>query len=650
MASPGGNSWLNGCVYFMLGLLLLMALRPVSEPTAGGLTDPGEPPVTDRPGTGGTPPNEDGPFERPAHGRRPPITEGNRETILYRRPLARAFEEMPCGLPSYFADREELARTLGSPTNGGWWWGGGLVTTGGFGSSGSSMSSYSNTNNQVDGVDEPDRVKTDGQLIYLVSQGVRIIRAYPPEVSGIIGQVSLPGWTYGIFVNGPRLVVLWRSDVQLDRYYYEPRVHLHVYDLTTPEAPVLDRNITLSARYLNARMIGDHVYLIAQSYAYTWNGTLMLPTIWDDGERRELEATDIAYFSDSPGSRLFALVLGVDIRHGGPPGFDAFLAAPSTQVYVSGRNVYLAGYAYGVGSTIHKVAIAATRVCYVATGHVPGSILNQFSMDEYGTFLRVATTTWAWPNMTSNLYVLNRTMVRVGGLEGLAPGETIHSARFLGERAYLVTFRKTDPFFVIDVSSPTEPKVLGFLKIDGYSDYMHPYDRDHIIGLGKDTIPDPSGRFSWFQGLKLSLFDATDVENPSELSKLVIGDRGTSSSSLFDHHAFLFLRSQDLLVIPVDLYLIDRTANPSPAPSTYGKLAWMGAYVISVTLEGGFQVVGRVGHLEDPSSCYNVWPYGCSRYSVIRSLYIEDVLYTISGTMIRMNDLTTLEDRGRILL
>ncbi|NIP67558.1 hypothetical protein GWM83_02345, partial [Candidatus Bathyarchaeota archaeon] len=114
----------------------------------------------------------------------------------------------------------------------------------------------------------------------------------------------------------------------------------------------------------------------------------------------------------------------------------------------------------------------------------------------------------------------------MGRLEDLAPGEKIYSARFMGDRGYLVTFRKVDPLFVLDLSQPTNPKVLGKLKIPGYSDYLHPYDENHIIGVGKETVAAEQGDFAWYQGVKISLFDVTDVEDPREIDKYEIGDRG----------------------------------------------------------------------------------------------------------------------------
>jgi uncharacterized secreted protein with C-terminal beta-propeller domain len=224
-------------------------------------------------------------------------------------------------------------------------------------------------------------------------------------------------------------------------------------------------------------------------------------------------------------------------------------------------------------------------------------------------------------------------MATIGSLTHIAEQEQIYATRFIGDRLYMVTYKRVDPFFVIDLSTPTSPKILGKLKIPGYSDYLHPYDATHIIGIGKETGTNDWGGVST-KGLKLALFDVSDVEHPTQIDKVEIGDSGTDSAALTDHKAFLFDREKNLLVIPARV-----VKNEAAVTGKYGAIQpniWYGAYVFGVTPETGFTLRGMVQHGTDNSSYY--W-YGSSQDEVKRSLYICDTLYTISSAKILANPL-----------
>ena len=298
-------------------------------------------------------------------------------------------------------------------------------------------------------------------------------------------------------------------------------------------------------------------------------------------------------------------------------------------------------------TVIYRISIRKGEIAFRASGEVPGYILNRFSMGEYNGYFRIATTTGhvsrtGVGTAKNHLYVLDMQLQITGNITDIAPGERIYSARFMGDRAYLVTFDKVDPFFVIDLQNPYDPYILGELKIPGYSDYLHPYDENHVIGLGKETVLAEGGSFSWYQGVKLSLFEVTDVNNPKEISKYIIGDRGTYSPTQNDPHAFLFSLSKNLLVIPIKLYEIDGSEYSSGAsPSTHGDFVWEGAYVFHVSSEEGFTLKGRISHSEDDFE--NRWNW-YNDYSIKRSFYIDDVLYTVSNSMIKANDLDFLNE------
>jgi len=531
-----------------------------------------------------------------------------------------------------------------------------------------SMNSFSGTNNQVVGVDEVDSVKTDGRYLYLHSGGsIYIIKAYPHSEARIVSKIENHGGSIqGLFIHDDRLVILkylsqprtmhYEEQTEVfdgDVWYQvtdsrvsewtlnEPQTQVLIYDINRKANPRQLHDMVIPGSYQGARLIGNDLYLITTHRLYRYDDEVNWPVITEDGQSRIIDHTQIGYFDDSVGSSQLTMITSLSVQPGMVTDSKAVLSNSTNHIYVSQSGIYLAGADYGWyrqdGSFIHKFTIDEGQVSYVGMGLVPGWIDNQFAMDEHKGHLRVATTigfvSKSNPTSTNNLYILDGTMTTVGKLEGLAPGEQIYSARFMGDRGYMVTFKKVDPFFVIDLSDPTDPTMLGYLKIPGYSDYMHPYDENHVIGLGKDTMEASSGNFAWYQGLKLSLFDVTDVAHPKEVSKLIIGDRGTESEALHDHRAFQFFGAHDKIVIPVDLYEVQ---NPNGRDNQHGEFVWQGAYVISLTLEDGFQIFGRVSHIGTNASQYSY------NDRIQRSLYIEDVLYTFSPEQVALNDINNL--------
>jgi inhibitor of cysteine peptidase len=292
-------------------------------------------------------------------------------------------------------------------------------------------------------------------------------------------------------------------------------------------------------------------------------------------------------------------------------------------------------------TAIHKIAISNGAITYIARGDVPGVLESQFSMDEYKNNLRVATTSNVYTTRGSyeynNVFVLDSGMKTIGSLTHIAEQEKIYSTRFIGDRLYMVTFRRVDPFFVIDLSKPEQPKILGKLKIPGYSDYLHPYDATHIIGVGKETGTNDWGGVST-KGIKLALFDVSDVEHPTQIDKVEIGDSGTDSAVLSDHKAFLFDKDKNLLVIPARVVKNEPVVYDEKGGTRQPNI-WYGAYVFGLTPETGFTLKGTVEHGTGGTSYY--W-YGSSNAEVKRSLYIGDVLYTLSAKQVKANSLAAI--------
>ncbi|MGH1568369.1 MAG: beta-propeller domain-containing protein, partial [Nitrosopumilus sp.] len=231
---------------------------------------------------------------------------------------------------------------------------------------------------------------------------------------------------------------------------------------------------------------------------------------------------------------------------------------------------------------IHKISIDEEKIEYVAKGTVPGRLLNQFSMDESGDRFRVATTSEIYTQYEGTIrsnavYVLDEQLEIVGQLEEIAPDESIFSTRFMGDRLYMVTFQQIDPFFVIDLSSDT-PKILGELKIPGFSNYLHPYDEEHVIGIGRDTKEMDNGRVQQL-GIKIALFNVADVINPKVADDVIIGDSSTQSEAQYNHKAFFFDKTRNVLSIPIsgDVESLDDITSSKMFAPDYNR--WSGFYI-----------------------------------------------------------------------
>jgi len=301
-------------------------------------------------------------------------------------------------------------------------------------------------------------------------------------------------------------------------------------------------------------------------------------------------------------------------------------------------------YPYMEYTVIHKINIDKDKISIDANGKVPGHIINQFSMDEHNSIFRIATTiSPRWSRFekqrtqsTNNVYTLDKNLRVLDGLEGIAEGEQIYSTRFIGDRLYMVTFKQTDPFFVIDLSNPRDIKELGKLKIPGFSRYLHPYDANTIIGIGREATA--TGRT---QGLKISLFDVSNVENPEEIARFVTKERYAQSTAEYEHKAFLFSKDKELLVIPV--YSQEPRCFGEHCPAEQVE-SYNGAMVFRITKDD-IELRGIIDHsiARTPGKYY----YGPL---VERSLYIDDMLYTKSPTLLRINQIEDLSSVKNIEL
>jgi uncharacterized secreted protein with C-terminal beta-propeller domain len=565
------------------------------------------------------------------------------------------------------------------------------------------QSSYSTTNVQVAGVDEADTVKTDGQYIYVISQdysassqnNVYVLNANPQDAA-VVAKIPFGNNTdlAGMYLSqdGDTLVVLGSNyaspiftpmPISLPMipaggqvpYYYGfstcgVSTFIYVYDVTDKSSPVLTYNYTMSGSYFDSRMIGDDVYMVVSEPAELYNGTVVLPTVYNNAAASTIMPPSIYYTDTNDTYFTYTTFVGLNAKDTSQaPSSMTIMMGGTSDMYVSQGNMYITYPSqYGQDTEIYRIGINGLDLTFQAQGSVPGYVINQYSMDESNGYFRVATTTtsgpWLDQNEQNNLYVLNMNLTVVGSLENMAPGERIYAARFINDTCYLVTYQQVDPFFVIDLSNPQAPKVAGELNIPGYSSYLYPYDANHVIGLGQETTFTDGFESNM---LKLSLFDVTDVNNPTEIANYVVEGNYTTSTALSDPKAFLFDLQKQLLVIPVSITDFEQTpvesngsAIPSPQTGASGSPPvasppiiivnteyWQGAYVFNLNLTSGFTLRGTVtdinatllnsqGFVDESFTC------DCQNDIITRSLYIGNTLYTISNAEVVLTNLTNM--------
>ena len=560
--------------------------------------------------------------------------------------------------------------------------------------------SASGTNNQVAGVDEADIVKTDGRYVYLAANGaLRIVEALRPRV---VSVTKLPGTTRELFVEGDRAVVYTSNGPVGRRctYGYDctfagdgSSTKVSVFDISSRSEPKLVREIDLSGSLIAARRIGNTVHTVVsdgdrQGPSYeTWPDDLDLcgtieatvrakfaklkvdnekkiratatsfPTLTEKGKTQPLCSTLLR--TAIRDGEAFTTVVSFDLASDSIAPTTARLQSRPGAVFASEGALYLSvahqrsGQAPGTArwysyyapsvdevSEIHKFKIGPSPgdTKYVGSGTVPGHVLNQFAMDEWYGYLRVATTKGRVPDpkVESAVSILAETksgnLARVGAVEKIAPGEDIRAVRFDDDRAYVVTFKKTDPLFVLDLFEPSRPKILGELKIPGFSTYIHRIDPEHLLSIGFDA--NDHGDFAYFDGVILQLFDVRNPTDPKLVHKEKIGTRGSSSEAATDHLAFNWFADQGLLAVPMTI------CEGGGDGRNGDQLAFSGLLVYDVDIERGFTRLGGVDHGKKGVTCGTWWSNANS--AVKRSVFLDDLVYSIASDRVKVQRMDQL--------
>lgn len=524
-------------------------------------------------------------------------------------------------------------------------------------SSASIPKSFSETNVQVAGVDEGDVLKTDGNYLYMISEASIIIAEASGEDTKEIARIALDSETLNkedesiniyaseLYISEGRLMVLYNyspensSSPDHKSYYaayYRSVSEVACFDITEPSQPQLLGTFGQDGSFSSSRLYDGVLYLVSNFTVYDETeredpGTY-IPLCYTNNQSTMLEASDICILPDYA-STTYSIVSSIDIESCTRVDQLSLLGS-NNALYMSTENLYVAGYIFDVAegesyqdgsftvteytegyhTRISKLSLTKGAIEFVAEATLPGTLLNQFSLDEYESNLRVVTTfdqtsyrtiadekgevtdydSYEMTPTTNGLYILDENLQERSSLDGLAEDERVYSVRFDGETGYFVTFKQIDPLFAVDLSNPDNPSIKSELKIPGFSTYMHPYAEGRLFGLGMSATE--TGQT---QGMKMSMFDTSDPYNISE--KYVLDIESDYSEALYNHKAILIDQAQDIIGFPSDnSYLI------------YGY-----------SDEKGFYPRAELARDTDSSSGYYY-------YSNPRGLYINEYFYLCS--------------------
>lgn len=524
---------------------------------------------------------------------------------------------------------------------------------------------YSTTTEQVEGVSEADIVKTDGEYIYYLNTEAKKINVFSAdkENSKLINQIELPndaGVSYGeMFLKDDRLIILQTNYM----YYaltdsitdetssysgnYNNYVSIIIYDTSNPDNIKQISCVRQQGWYNTARMVGDYFYLVSNCNIDVFNvekdkPESFVPTVICNDTMQPVPVESIyRYDDDIIELPQYAVICSYKFTDGTLLDTASILGG-TDQIYCSTGNIILTKAQYhdiaqqgsGVSDTtmISKLEIANGSIKYKASGEIDGTLENQFFIDEYNEHFRFITTVTSTTTSTTKfansdeeimtyssktsarLTILDNNLEKVGEIKDLAPDERVYSVRFMGDVAYFVTFRQVDPLFSADLSDPTNPKIIGELKIPGFSEYMYPYGDGKLLGFGRDA-DETTGRAG---DLKLSMFDINNPADVTENDKTVI-DGYVYSEALYDHKAML---------VSVDRNLIGFIAH-----DRYGN----SKYLIYQYIDGGFARTATL-HFSDKYYCNT------------RGLYVGDGFYVVTNENLKVFDMKTFLEIANIEL
>ena len=603
---------------------------------------------------------------------------------------------------------------------------------------------YSGTNNQEQGVDEADFVKTDGYHIYFVDNGVLHIMDIP-EFGEIehASTTSIQGSPVAMMLNEESLVVIstvssWNIDSQdplskamgwgEDWYGWRTSTltKFTVYDVSNSSSPEVSRELYIEGYYMTAREVAGTV----RTVTHTWMDIPGLQTwitypeeYWDSGvdddvrlNMREIAAQEaidnnqeiieqlsledmLPQVHERVGSQIITHHMDGDdcsdfaapeesLNRGYTSIFTLDLISEELEfeadhivgnwplVYSSQDTLIITENAWDwwwfwgndnldEATNIHTFDISQPgETAYAGSGRVDGTILDQFSISEHEGVVRVATTTGQWGRwwmanpepMENHVITLshetdpqseNVRLLEIGRVDGIAYNETIWSARFVEDRAYIVTFENMDPLWTIDLSDPTNPTIMGELEVPGVSTYIHPLSDDAILTIGLGPADEETGLGLDWGHTRLSLFNVSNFSDPQlsqtlSLSPVADPNNGWSwawSEATWEHKAFQYWAPKGMLAVPLNTYRYDYYYDD--AGKYHYDYDWVSKLMIVNVTEDGLELYGEVNHSQFYETDENRW---WNSYNIRRSIFMGDYIYAISHGGITVTNLDTLEE------
>lgn len=411
---------------------------------------------------------------------------------------------------------------------------------------------YSETNVQVEGVDEADTVKTDGKFIYILKsnydESEKIIKTEIKTVDIRNGEpkqlksISIDGFkTYDMYLSDGRITVIGTEDIEKDS------VKAVIYDISDPASPKKIQECTQSGVYSESRLIGGKLYIISNFYIDTENIKKAQPETYvpalDCKNYNGTVNPDSICFYNSCSNPEYTVLSAYDIKDGSLVSTRSVLGGTCT-VYASTENIITSSYPTDGKIQITRFSATDGKIELAASGELNGELLNQFSVDEYKEHFRFVLTDRNGEYMKNSLVILDKDLKKTGAITDIAEDEQVYSVRFMGDTVYFVTFRQVDPLFSADVSDPTAPKITGSLKIPGFSNYLFPFGDGKLFGIGQNA-DEKTGRTT---GMKISMFDISDPANVTECAKTDLN--APYSEALSNHKATLADSKKNLIGFP----------------------------------------------------------------------------------------------------